>query len=42
MIIVLGVIALLVFVMIFMQAQGQGKGILDSLFDWFKNLLGGV
>lgn len=42
MIVVLGVIALLFLIMIFSQGQGQGKSIIDGLFEWFKVLGGGV
>ncbi len=41
-IMVLGVMALLMLVMIFSYTQGQGKGILDGIFDWFKLLGSGA
>jgi hypothetical protein len=41
-IMVLGVIALLLLLAIFTHGQGQGKSIIDGLFDWFKVLGGGV
>ena len=41
MIIVLGVITLLILVTIFSYVQGEGKGLLDGIFDWFRILGGG-
>ena len=42
MIMVLGVIAFLILVMIFMSGQGQSAGMLDGIFDWFRVLGGGT
>lgn len=42
MILVLGVIALLIFIMIFSYTQGQSSDILGGIFDWFKILGGGA
>jgi hypothetical protein len=41
MIIVIGLIALILLVMIFVSGQGQSASILDGIFDWFKVLGGG-
>ncbi len=42
MIVVLGIIALLILMTIFMAGQDQSAGMLGGLFEWFKVLGGGV
>jgi hypothetical protein len=38
MIIVLGVIALLILLTLFMSGQSEGSNIMDGIFQWFKVL----